>query len=161
MYTTMEMKPIFIKLNPIQFFLDELPLILLVPILFLVWMNYPFWWGLYVPLIFGCILLLLIRFLYLKNILFEITDQQIKFSHGLFTKSTEYIELYRIVDYAEHSSLIQKMYGLKTVTVISTDKTSPTLQLKGIDTELDIIPVLRLRSELNKKRMGVYEIANR
>lgn len=157
----MEIKPIFIKLNPIQFFLDELPLIFLMPVLFCVWAIYPFWWGVFVPLIFGGFLLLLIRFLYLKSILFEITDQQLKFSHGLFTKSTEYIELYRIVDYSEHSSLTQKLYGLKTVSVISTDKTSPVLLLKGIDNKLDIIPVLRLRSELNKKRMGVYEIANR
>lgn len=146
----------------IQFFINELPMIILAPVLFYIWLAYPFWGSnavLFIGIVLVC--LLMYRFLYLRSIVYTISSQQLLYSHGVFTNSTEYIELYRIIDYQEYRSLMQQLMGLKTVTIVSTDRTTPMLRIKGLRISTDLIPTLRRLSEINKKRMGVYEIANR
>ena len=75
--------------------------------------------------------------------------------------SVNYMELYRVVDFAEHQTLIQQLCGLKSVTVLSMDRTTPKLEMTGISNSYDVVSVIRTRVETNKRRKGVYEITNR
>ena len=70
------------------------------------------------------------------------------------------MELYRIVDFGEHQSLLQQLGGLKTVVILSTDRNTPRLDLIGIRRGNDIVAVIRERVESNKRKKGIYEIAN-
>ena len=70
------------------------------------------------------------------------------------------MELYRIVDFQEHQSLLQQLYGLKTVRVLSMDRNTPRLDLTGIRRKDDLVAVIRERVELNKRKKGIYEITN-
>ena len=104
-------------------------------------------------------LVLAYRFIYLKRMVYRITDEQLIYEHGVITRSSDYVELYRVVDFAERSNLLQQVCGLKTVSVHSGDRTTPRLDIIGVDMGNDLVPVIRRR--VNKRRKGIYEITNR
>lgn len=110
-------------------------------------------------------LLLSLRLLYLfielRRMEYRVGDEQLVFEHGVFTRHSDYMELYRIVDFNEHRSLMQQIFGLKTVTIYSGDRNTPTLDVVGVRNSLDLVSLIRERVEFNKQRKGVYEITNR
>lgn len=106
-------------------------------------------------------LCLLYRFIYLRNMRYHIGSEQIICEHGVFQRSMNYMELYRVVDFAEHQTLMQQICGLKSVTIFSMDRSTPRLELTGMANKRDIVSHIRQRVEINKKRKGVYEITNR
>lgn len=107
------------------------------------------------------LLVLVYRFIYLKRMVYRITDEQLIHEHGVFTRSNEYVELYRVVDFGERSSLLQQLAGLKTVSVHSGDRSAPKLDLIGMDAGKELVSIIRERVEYNKRRMQIYEITNR
>ena len=104
---------------------------------------------------------LLYRLAYLCRVKYKITSEQLMVESGVFTHSQAYIELYRVVDYDEHRSFMQQLTGLKIVSIYSGDRTTPRLDIIGMDARLDIVGCIRARVEYNKLRKGVYEITNR
>ncbi len=145
-----------------QFFIDELPL-LFVAITGLVYGGMED-----APLgstatLFAVLLslILIYRLIYLKRIRYHIGSEQLTSAHGVFQRSTGYIELYRVVDFHEHQTLLQQIFGLKTVTVLSMDRTTPKLDLIGLPKRINIVDVIRERVEFNKQRKGIYEIVNK
>ena len=106
-------------------------------------------------------LALLYRFVYLKRMVYHITGEQLIYEHGVITRSSDYVELYRVVDFAERSNLLQQLCGVKTVSVHSGDRTTPRLDIIGMDIKKDLVLVIRGRVELNKRRKGICEITNR
>jgi len=104
---------------------------------------------------------LLYRFIYLRNIRYRIGSEQIICEHGVFQRSVNYMELYRVVDFAEYQTLMQQICGLKSVTIFSMDRSTPRLELTGMANKRDIVSHIRQRVEINKRRKGVYEITNR
>lgn len=153
-----------ITLRPIirQFFINELPLILLCVCLLVIGGLPDMVIG-KIALIIGCLLslCLLYRFIYLRNIRYHIGSEQIICEHGVFQRSVDYMELYRVVDFAEHQTLMQQLCGLKSVTIFSMDRSTPRLELTGMANKRDIVSLVRQRVELNKRRKGIYEITNR
>lgn len=106
-------------------------------------------------------LLLAYRFIYLKRMVYRITSEQLIYEHGVITRSSDYVELYRVVDFAERSNLLQQLCGVKTVSVHSGDRTTPRLDIIGVGIDDNLVHAIRTRVELNKRRKGIYEITNR
>lgn len=100
------------------------------------------------------------RFFYLRRMLYRIGQEQLVSEHGILHRSVDYMELYRIVDFREHQSLLQQLFGLKTVSILSMDRSTPRLDIIGVRSCNDIVPLIRERVEYNKKRKGIYEITN-
>ena len=98
---------------------------------------------------------------YITSMKYHIGFEQLMYQRGLFTIKRDYIEMYRIVDYEESRSFLQMIFGLKTVTIHASDRTTPHLRIIGIPKDTDVIPTIRERCEYCKKKHGVYEIANR
>lgn len=145
-----------------QFVIDELPLLLLCPIgLVYAGMDVcplrPFILGTAIFLF----LLLVYRYVYMRCIHYHIGSEQFISEHGVFRRSVEYIEIYRIVDFHERQSLMQQLFRLKTVTIFSMDRTTPCMEMKGIRRSIDVVNILRERVEYNKRKKGIYEITNR
>ena len=99
--------------------------------------------------VFLCLLLVLLyRFLCLCRIRYRIGSEQLVCERGLLVRKVDYMELYRVVDFQEHQSLMQQLCGLKTVRIFSTDRNTPRLDLTG------------MRRKYNKRKKGIYEITN-
>ena len=101
------------------------------------------------------------RYVYLRRMLFCINEEQVRYEYGIFTLQRDYIELYRVVDYSEQRSFAQMLFGLKTVSIYSGDRTNPKLDIYGVKERLDVVSIIRERVEYNKRRKGIYEITNR
>ena len=91
----------------------------------------------------------------------SITNDKICRKHGVLTRETDYIELYRVVDYRETQSFLQRLFRIKTVVIISTDKSDPNMLIKGVPAKADLVEYTRKLVEQNKKQNHVYEITNR
>ena len=117
--------------------------------------NVLFWFSLAIAM---C---LVYRCFYLKSMSYTFTAEQIIYEHGVFKRTRDYCELYRVIDFREESSFLQQIFGLKTVTIYSGDRSTPRLDIVGIGSIDNIIPVIRERVTANRKRHGIYEITNR
>lgn len=104
-------------------------------------------------LAYGCLFLLCCRF--------TITDEQLIYERGVFARKSDFIELYRVVDFKESRSLLQQVAGLKTVVVYAGDRTHSHLVMTGVHNRVPLVAIIRERVEYNKKRKGIYEITNR
>lgn len=161
MQNTKRYREILLRPQTAQFFIDELPLLLLCPVALV-------YGGMEdVPLasiatLFAVLLSLFLtyRLVYLKRIRYRIGSEQLTAEHGVFQRNTGYIELYRVVDFHEHQTLLQQIFGLKTVTVLSMDRSTPRLELTGLLKRTAIVDIIRERVEFNKQRKGIYEITN-
>lgn len=113
--------------------------------------------------LFSCAILLCLiyRLSYLKSMKFTITGEQLVYEHGVFHRTCDYMELYRVTDFKEESTLMQRLFGLKTVMIFSGDRSTPRLDLIGMDREDNLIPVIRERVTANRRKNGIYEITNR
>ena len=104
---------------------------------------------------------LIYKVVYWNCMEYVVTDEQIIFSHGVFSHATDYMELYRVVDYQEQRSFIQQLFHVKTVIISSGDRNMPVLELLGVKEGDKVIQYIRIRVEYNKRNKGVYEITNR
>jgi hypothetical protein len=75
--------------------------------------------------------------------------------------SKNYIELYRINDYIEEQTFVERIFGVKRIILLSSDKTNPQLTIRGIDDSNNISEIIRERVEFNKQKKNIYEISNR
>ena len=100
------------------------------------------------------------RLVYLRQMEYTITGEQLVYEHGVFSRSRDYIELYRVVDFDEKRSFLQLLLGLKTVVVHSGDRTMPKLRIIGIREDAQVVECLRERVSYNRKRMNIHEFAN-
>ena len=92
---------------------------------------------------------------------FIVSSEQLIIQHGIFHRTSDYIELYRIVDFCEQRCIMEQLFGLKTISIYSGDRTNPKLDIYGVREKLDVVGIIRERVEYNKQRRGVYEITNR
>lgn len=153
-----------IKLHPCrtQYIINEMLLLLICPAIFLLsgFDANP----IRKPTLIVALLLflyLVYKYIYIRKILYIITDEQLIVKHGVLVAICDYIEFYRVIDYEEKSGFVQQLFGLKTVTIYSGDRSSPKLEMKGLSEDNDIVSIIRERVELNKQNKGIYEITNR
>lgn len=106
-------------------------------------------------------LLLVYRCLYLNTLKYIISSEQLIIEHGIFRRRSDYIELYRVIDYGVNRSLAEQLFGLKTVSIYSGDRTSPRLDILGVKENLDVVSIIRERVEWNRQIKHIYEVTNR
>lgn len=97
----------------------------------------------------------ILHFLYIKSIVYTVTDEQILFKRGIFTITTDYIELYRVLDFTVIRSFLLRLIGGMTFTVETTDKSHPVFKFAGIP-NTDIDHFIRKLVEENRSRKNVF-----
>ena len=75
-------------------------------------------------------------------------------------QKTNYLELYRIYDYAVNRSLLQQVFKVYDVEIHSTDKTDGILLMKNVSSKVDIVCLLRSSAEELKKGKRILEVVN-
>ena len=162
MYNSGTNRKLSLKPRPGQFVINELPWLILCPIGILYGgMEGNPLANLVSAASLLLMLLLIYRYVYLRRIRYYIGDEQLICEHGIFHRTVNYMELYRIVDFYEHQNFMQQLLSLKSVTIFSMDKQTPRLELQGITNSKDVVSIIRAGVEFNKQRKGVYEITNR
>ena len=86
---------------------------------------------------------------------YALTKDRLFLSVGFLNIKDEEVLLYRVRDITTSRSLGQRIFGVGTVTVLSSDKTLPTLVLKNIKHPLEVKELLHEQVEDMKIRRRV------
>ncbi len=86
---------------------------------------------------------------------YALSDDRLFLSVGFFTLRDDELLLYRVRDIITKRNLWQRICGVGTVTVISSDKSQPTLVLKNIRKPMAFKELLHDRVEDMKQRRRV------
>ena len=86
---------------------------------------------------------------------YAMSEDRLFLSVGFLNIKDEEILLYRVRDISSTRSLGQRLFGVGTITVASSDKTMPTLVLKNIKNPLEVKELLHTQVEEIKMRRRV------
>lgn len=86
---------------------------------------------------------------------YRLSDDRLFISEGFLNIKDDEILLYRIRDIDTRRSLWQRLFGVGTVTVLSSDKTMPALELKNIKDPLFVKELIHKQVEEMKIRRRV------
>ena len=91
---------------------------------------------------------------------YALSEDRLFLSVGFLSIKDDEILLYRIRDITTSRSIWQRLFGVGTVTVMSSDKTMPTLQMKNIKNPVAVKELLHRQVEEMKirRRVRVGEI---
>lgn len=89
-----------------------------------------------------------------------LTGDQLCYKRGVIARRIDYLELYRVTDYLVKESVLERLLGLCSFYVVSTDATSPILHIYGIPHLLWLQREIRKRVEQQRKEKRIYEIGN-
>lgn len=99
-------------------------------------------------------------FVVLYNIIYIIDIEQIIIKRGVFRRTTNYMEMYRIYDYQKKRHFIEAALGLMNIVLLSRDVSNPSIIFVGIPNNDAVIPVIRSRVEAEKQKKRILEFNN-
>lgn len=102
------------------------------------------------------VLMYIYKFLYIKSMFYKITREQIVSTRGVFTITTDNIELYRVKDFTVKRPFLMRIINTMNFSLITSDKTHPILDLIGIP-KSNIDQVVRKLVEEQRRIKGVRE----
>lgn len=111
----------------------------------------------------SCILLIPIpiaiwKFIELRNTAFSLSTQRIKVETGVLSKQYDQVELYRVKDTILSRSLVQRLLGLGTIKMITSDPSQPELTLPSIPDADQVRELIRQNVERMRRLRGVREL---
>ena len=119
------------------------------------WVN--FWWFV------SCLLVIPIpwaiyKWLEVKSTSFTLTTERLRWQWGILSRRTEEVELYRVRDLGFVQPFVQRIVGLGTIEVTSTDERTPVIELKAIKQADDVREHFREATERMRQIRGVRDI---
>jgi len=86
---------------------------------------------------------------------YSLSEDRLFLSVGFWSIRDEEVLLYRIRDLSSSRTLWQRLFGVGTITVLSSDKTMPSLVLKNIKKPMEIKELIHTQVEEMKLRRRV------
>jgi uncharacterized membrane protein YdbT with pleckstrin-like domain len=118
-------------------------------------------WGAWPLLLTGlAIVIVLFKWLEVMGSLYEITPERLIVKRGIFLKSIDEVELYRIKDIRMDFSLLNQWAGIGTICMVSSDETTRTgeLILRNVPKAQARREELRTLVDAARKARGVREM---
>lgn len=88
---------------------------------------------------------------------YRLTNQRLFTDRGLLRRDHDELELIRVDDVAVRQNLLQRLLGVGTIRVLSTDASSPELLMEGIARPLEVKEQLRLQVRARRARTTFLE----
>jgi membrane protein YdbS with pleckstrin-like domain len=121
---------------------------------------YKEWWPWW--LILGCFILglaaLSIPWLLTRFMHYRVGNYRIDFERGILSKNIDTLELWHVEDIRFHQSLIDRMLGVGTITIVSNDESTPRLELKSLPNSRQLFDQLKQRVIAVKRQRGVIKM---
>jgi uncharacterized membrane protein YdbT with pleckstrin-like domain len=109
-------------------------------------------------ILFSPLVYALARVLVIKAVKFEISTERIKITTGIFSKQTNAMELYRVKDYTLNEPFFYRLFHLGTITILTSDHSTPQIILKAIPGARQLMDELRKHVELRRDLKKVREV---
>jgi uncharacterized membrane protein YdbT with pleckstrin-like domain len=89
---------------------------------------------------------------------FELTTQRFKITSGVFTKTTETLELYRVKDIETRQPFFSRLVGIENVQMTTTDVSSPLVLIEAVPSSVGFADKLRSQVEIIRQQKRVRAI---
>ena len=98
------------------------------------------------------------HYLQLKFKIFKISNQRIEKTEGIISRTTTNLELYRVKDLKLNRSLIQRMVGIGSIELYTSDQSDHSFSMNGIKNYEEIYRTIRHHVESTRIARGVREV---
>lgn len=98
------------------------------------------------------------RWIRVSTTRYELTTQRLRLREGILAKTTDELELYRVRDWTLHEPLLFRILKLGTLTLITTDQTTPQITLPALPDAHQVREQLRQNVEIMRTKKKVREI---
>ncbi len=115
------------------------------------------WWGILIFMAVGAFLAAL-PYLLVRTVRYRVTNYRIDYERGLLTKAIDTLELWHVDDISFRQSLLARLLGVGTITIISDDATTPHLVLHGLPNPRPLFEQLKQRVIAVKRQRGVIKM---
>ena len=115
------------------------------------------WWSWVVFIALGIVAILMPHLL-VRRTYYRVTNYRINFERGLLSRHIDTLELWHVDDVKFYQGLLDRMFGVGDITIYSSDKTTPKLDLEGIREPRKLFDVLQQRIIAVKRERGVIKM---
>ena len=91
-------------------------------------------------------LILLIKTIRLKMIHYEVSADRIEWSRGILDRRVDNLDMFRVVDLGLRRSLLDCIFGIGTVTLVTTDKSDPNFAFEKIKRARRLYDIIKTAS---------------
>jgi uncharacterized membrane protein YdbT with pleckstrin-like domain len=98
------------------------------------------------------------KWLELRSSTLELTTERLKQTHGVFSKRTDELELYRVRDIVLEQPFFLRLFSLANVVLETSDKTTPRVIIKGIRQAQELANTIRQHVETQRQQKRVREL---
>jgi len=106
----------------------------------------------------GASVLFILRLVALKSTMYRITEDRIELELGFFQRDIDNLELFRIQDVRVHRGFYDRLVGIGTVKLTTSDKSHPELFLRKIGYPLRVYDHLKRASLAADRKQGVVHL---
>jgi len=93
-----------------------------------------------------------------KYSLYELTTERLITTKGVFNKSTEQIELYRVKDIRLEEPFLMRIFSLGNILLVTSDKTLGVILLPAMNNPKKLKDDIRYIVEKQREKKGVREM---
>ncbi|SRR6266403_5558846 len=104
------------------------------------------------------IFIALARYLKTKCKIYELTNERLKITEGVFSKVTETLELYRVKDLETRQPFLYRLVGVENIHINTSDLTTPFVLVEAIPSSVGFGDKLRNQVEIIRQQKRVREI---
>src|SRR5215212_3282994 len=98
------------------------------------------------------------RYLTTRSKVYELTNERLKITEGVFSKVTETLELYRVKDIETRQPFAYRLAGVENVQLNTSDATTPVVVMDAIPCSVGLADKLRNEVETIRQQKRVREI---
>lgn len=114
------------------------------------------WWSF--PIVLAPLGVALVKWLDLRLTRYELDPERLRVTSGILTKRTEHVELYRVKDTELTIPIWERIVGIGTIHVLSSDATNPRVSLRGVREPEKVRESIRTACESVRRARGVREL---
>lgn len=98
---------------------------------------------------------------YLKTVTesWVIDSRRIEHSTGIISKQVDSLELWRVRDIRYSQSILDRLVGTGSITIVSTDSTSKILIIRGIEGQQEVFRKIRDAVDSQQQKQNVVKMA--
>jgi membrane protein YdbS with pleckstrin-like domain len=104
------------------------------------------------------LILILVPMIRAKTYRFRITNYRIDFQRGLLSRNIDTLELWHVEDLRFHQSILARILGIGTITVLSKHPTTPMLVISSVPNAQALFKTLEQRVIAVKRQAGVIKV---
>lgn len=98
------------------------------------------------------------RWLVTKNTKYVLTSQRLRTETGVFNKTTDEVELYRVRDYRVDRPFLLRLFSLGNVVLTTSDKSHPLVVINAVPGSEELREQIRSAVEEMRQLKGIREI---